>query len=303
MVTAPSPESLPSPMCRRGQTSWQPLADLIRLRNQSGTLLLLWPTLWSLVLASEGRPSPTLLALFVLGSFLMRSAGVVFNDLADRSFDRQVARTKTRPLASGTLGTQASLVTACLLLSASAGLLYFLNRLTILLSPIAFLLAVLYPYSKRFVQIPQAVLGIAFGWGTVMAWAAVRDQLDLPVWFLYAGTICWALGYDTIYALQDRDDDKRIGVKSSAIFFGPRTWLAVACCFAGMLLMLGASGWLTGLGPAFYVMLALAGWTMSRQVCLLRGTVSQPVAFALFKQHVWIGGAILAGVWAGVLFP
>lgn len=303
MVPTPSPESFPSSMCGGRQTSWQPLADLIRIRNQSGTLLLLWPTLWSLVLASEGHPSLTLLALFILGSFLMRSAGVVLNDLADRSFDRQVTRTKTRPLASGALGTQTSLLTAFLLLSASAGLLYFLNRLTILLSPIAFLLAVLYPFSKRFVKIPQAVLGIAFGWGTVMAWAAVRNQLDLPVWFLYAGTICWALGYDTIYALQDRDDDERIGVKSSAIFFGPRTWLAVACFFVGTLLMLGASGWLTGLGSAFYVMLAGAAWTMSRQVRLLKGTVSQPVAFALFKQHVWIGGAILAGIWAGVLFP
>ena len=303
MVPVPSPEIRPSPMCRGRQTSWQPLADLIRLRNQSGTLLLLWPTLWSLVLASEGHPSLTLLAVFVVGSFLMRSAGVVLNDLADRSFDRQVARTKTRPLASGALSMQASLVTAFLLLSASAGLLYFLNRLTILLSPMAFLLAVLYPFSKRFVQIPQAVLGIAFGWGAVMAWAAVRNHLDFPVWFLYAGTICWALGYDTIYALQDRDDDARIGVKSSAIYFGPRTWLAVACFFAGTLAMIGATGWLTGLGPAFYVMLTGAAWTMSRQVRLLRGPVSQPIAFALFKQHVWIGMAILVGIWAGVLLP
>nr|MBI3612934.1 4-hydroxybenzoate octaprenyltransferase [Nitrospirota bacterium] len=303
MVPAPLPESFPAPVRRERQTIWQPLADLIRIRNQSGTLLLLWPTLWSLILASEGHPPLTLLTLFVLGSFLMRSAGVVLNDLADRSFDRQVARTKTRPLASGAVSMRASLATAFLLLSASAGLLYFLNRLTILLSPIAFLLAVLYPFSKRYVQIPQAVLGIAFGWGTVMAWAAVRNQLGLPVWLLYAGTICWALGYDTIYALQDRDDDARIGVKSSAIFFGPRTWLAVACFFAGTLVMLGASGWLTGLGPAFYVMLAVAAWPMSRQIRLLRGPVSQPVALALFKQHAWIGGAILAGVWAGVLFP
>jgi 4-hydroxybenzoate polyprenyltransferase len=252
-------------------------------------------------LASEGHPSLTLLAVFVVGSFLMRSAGVVFNDLADRSFDRQVARTKTRPLASGALSMQASLVTAFLLLSASAGLLYFLNRLTILLSPMAFLLAALYPFSKRFVHIPQAVLGI--GWGAVMAWAAVRNHLDFPVWFLYAGTICWALGYDTIYALQDRADDARIGVKSSAIYFGPQTWLAVACFFAGTLAMIGATGWLTGLGPAFYVMLTGAAWTMSRQVRLLRGSVSQPIAFALFKQHVWIGMAILVGIWAGVLLP
>jgi len=153
------------------------------------------------------------------------------------------------------------------------------------------------------VQVPQAVLGIAFGWGTVMAWASVRNQLDLPVWFLYLGTICWALGYDTIYALQDRDDDVRIGVKSSAIYFGSQTWLAVACCFVGTLVFVGASGWRAGLGPAFYIMLAVPALTMGRQAILVRGAVPQPLALALFKQHVWIGGAILAGVWSGALFP
>lgn len=303
MVALPQPETDSASLGLEAPATWQQLAILIRLRNQSGTLLLLWPTLWSLVMASDGHPSLLLLLLFVAGSFLMRSAGVVLNDLADCSFDRQVTRTKTRPLASGTMSRQVAVGTAALLLAASASLLYFLNRFTVLLSPMAFLLAALYPFAKRFVQVPQAVLGIAFGWGTVMAWASVRNQLDLPVWFLYAGTICWALGYDTIYALQDREDDVRIGVKSSAVYFGSRTWLAVACCFVGMLVLVGASGWLAGLGPAFYAMLAVTALTMGRQVFLLRSTVPPSLALALFKQHVWIGGAILAGVWSGALFP
>lgn len=303
MVAPPSQESRPSPICPRTQTTWQLIGDLVRLRNQSGSLLLLWPTLWSLVLASSGHPSPNLLIVFIVGSFLMRSAGVVLNDLADRSFDRQVARTKVRPLASGALSPYAALATAVLLLLAASSLLLFLNRLTILLSPMALALAALYPFAKRWVQVPQAVLGVAFGWGTVMAWAAVRNQLDWPVWLLYAGTTCWALAYDTIYALQDRADDALVGVKSAAIFFGSRTWLAVGCFFLGTLGLLCASGWVAGLGPVFYVLLGWTAWTMSRQVRLLRGTVLPSQAFALFKQHVWIGAAILVGIWAGALFP
>jgi len=296
MVSPPFPKPAARPL-------WRSLADLIRLSNQSGTLLLMLPTLWSLVLASEGRPSPTLLLVFMAGSFFMRSAGVVLNDLADRSFDRQVARTKLRPLACGAITAPTATAVLLLLLLAAAGLLYFVNPLTIRLSPVAFLLAALYPFSKRCVPIPQAILGIAFGWGVVMAWTAVRNSLGLPVWLLYAGTICWALGYDTIYALQDREDDARIGVRSSAVFFGRRTWLAVALFLAGMVLALAASGWLTGLGPVFYVVLAWAAWIMARQVRLLRAPVPQPLAFALFKQHAWIGSAILAGIWAGALFP
>ncbi|MFM8552425.1 MAG: 4-hydroxybenzoate octaprenyltransferase [Nitrospiraceae bacterium] len=302
MITTPSPETLPSSTSPAIQARWQPLADVIRLRNQTGTLLLLWPTLWSLVSASGGRPSWTLMTLFIAGSFLMRSAGVVLNDLADRSFDRLVARTKGRPLASGALSVQAAMTAAFLLLSAAAGLIYFLNRLTIWLSPVAFALAALYPFAKRWVQVPQAVLGIAFGWGTVMAWAAVRNQLDWPVCLLYAATICWALGYDTIYALQDRDDDQRIGVRSSAIFFGSWAWLAIAGFFVGMLALLAGYGWLMGLAPAFYGMLAITACILIRQVHLLRGTVSNRLAFDLFEQHVWIGAAILAGIWTGALW-
>jgi 4-hydroxybenzoate polyprenyltransferase len=284
-----------------GSLHWSTLTHLIRLSNQSGTLLLMLPTLWALLLASRGTPDWSLLAAFAAGSFLMRSAGVVLNDLADRSFDRLVERTRTRPLASGVLGVPAALATATVLMLAAAGLLIFTNELTILLSPVALLLAATYPFSKRFVHLPQAVLGLAFGWGVVMAWAAARNRLEIPVWFLYAGTIFWAVAYDTIYALQDREDDARIGVKSSALLFGARTWIAVGVSLSGMLIMLGLTGWIVSLGPGFYVMLAVVGGFFTRQVWTLRGSVSPARAFSMFRQHVWVGWALLAGIWVGFL--
>ncbi|MGH7166907.1 MAG: 4-hydroxybenzoate octaprenyltransferase [Nitrospiraceae bacterium] len=284
-----------------GSLHWSTLIHLIRLSNQSGTLLLMLPTLWALLLASRGTPDWSLLAVFAAGSFLMRSAGVVLNDLADRSFDRLVERTRTRPLASGALGVPAALATATVLMLAAVGLLIFTNELTILLSPVALLLAAIYPFSKRFVHLPQAVLGLAFGWGVVMAWAAARNRLEVPVWFLYAGTILWAVAYDTIYALQDREDDARIGVKSSALLFGARTWIAVGVSLGGMLGMLGLTGWMVSLGPWFYAMLAVVGGFFTRQVWTLRGPVSPARAFSMFRHHVWVGWAIFAGIWVGFL--
>lgn len=280
---------------------WTTLASLIRLSNQSGTLLLMLPTLWTMLLASRGRPSFTLMVIFAAGSFLMRSAGVIMNDLADRPYDRQVARTRTRPLASGALELRQALAALTILLLLAASLLAFLNPLTILLSPVAFLLAGLYPFSKRFLRLPQVVLGLAFGWGTVMAWAAVRNELDLPGWLIYGATTAWAVAYDTIYALQDREDDARIGVKSAALLFGDRTWVGVGAALVVMLTLLGLSGWLVGAGPAFFGMLAAVAGFLSQQVWALRGTVPPATALALFKQHVWVGWAILVGIWAGFL--
>ncbi len=201
------------------------------------------PTLWALILANAGRPPVSLLAVFIAGSFIMRSLGVVLNDLADRDVDRQVARTKTRPLAAGTLSLRQGWALAAVLLVSAAALVMALNPLALLLSPVGLLLAALYPYAKRMVQLPQAVLGIAFGWGAIMAWAASRAQLASPAWALFGATICWAIAYDTIYALQDRDDDARIGVKSAAILFGSYAWIAVGMFLAAMLVLLGFAGY------------------------------------------------------------
>ena len=293
---SPTPGSTSPP-----RLSWSAISRLIRLQNQTGTWLLMFPTLWSLVLAAHGMPPLHLLAIFVAGSFVMRSAGVVMNDFADRSFDRHVTRTMVRPLASGELSpTHALLVVGFFLLLAGM-LVLFLDRLTILLSPIAVLLAGLYPFAKRIIHIPQAMLGIAFGWGTIMAWTASRGDIEAPAWCLFAATICWAIGYDTIYALQDREDDRRIGVKSSALLFGSSTWIAVGTVFCTMLLLLGFAGWFAQIGWIYYVALAAIGLWCLRQALQLRLAVSTPTAFHMFQQHVWVGAAVFIGMIAGYL--
>ncbi len=279
---------------------WSALARLIRLHNQSGTYLLLLPTLWALVLASEGFPPLHLLAVFVAGSFLMRSAGVILNDLADQSFDREVARTKTRPLASGELHRPQALILLGLLLLLAGSLLFLVNPIVLWLAPVALLLATLYPFAKRWLHVPQAVLGVAFGWGTVMAWAAVRGQLDAPVWCLFGATAAWAVAYDTIYAIQDQEDDRRIGVKSAALFFGPSIGLGVGTAFITMLFLLGTAGWLVGIGWAYYTTLLGLALFFSMQVWQLGGSIAPPQAFAMFRAHVWVGIAVLIGLLAGL---
>ena len=277
------------------------LARLIRLPNQSGTLLLMLPTLWALVFASRGRPSWALVLIFAAGSFLMRSAGVVMNDLADRSLDRRVERTRNRPLASGVVTIQQAVLTLAVLLFMAAGLLLLLDPLVIALSPVAVLLAAIYPFSKRVFPLPQALLGIAFGWGVIMAWAATSSTVPQPAWLLYGATVCWAIAYDTIYALQDREDDLRIGVRSSAILFGSYAWLAVACCLTLMLVLMGLTGWSHGLNAGFYGVLAAIGGFLTQQVLAIARPISPIQAFRLFRQHVWVGWAILAGIWIGFL--
>jgi len=281
--------------------SWSAAARLIRLQSQTGTWLLLLPTLWSLVLAERGFPALGLVITFAAGSFLMRSAGVVLNDLADRRVDREVARTRTRPLASGELSFYHACGLAGLLLGAALGLVLTLNQLTLFLSPVALMLAGLYPFAKRVVHVPQAILGIAFGWGTIMAWAASRGTIETPAWLLFGATICWAIGYDTIYALQDREDDRRIGVKSSALFFGRWTWMAVAASLGGMLTFLMLAGWWTGIGWIYYAALAAVAVLLAVQTAELTGSVSPARAFTLFHRHVWMGSGILAGMLAGFL--
>lgn len=279
--------------------NYSTVSRLIRLPSQTGTWLLMLPALWALVLSSRGIPPWRLLVIFMLGSFVMRSAGVVLNDLADRSFDRHVARTRQRPLASGELSRQHALVVLAVLLTVALLLVVQLNALTILLSPVAVLLAALYPFAKRVIHVPQAVLGIAFGWGTIMAWAASRETIESPAWLIFAATICWAMAYDTIYALQDLDDDRRIGVKSSALYFGSGAWLAVGSACAMMLLLLGIAADMAGMGWIGYGVLAVAGIFLAKQVNELRNPISPPRAFALFHQHVWIGTVILLGLILG----
>lgn len=284
----------PSPM-----PSSTAFANLIRLCNQTGTLLLLFPTLWSLFLAAQGRPPLTLLSIFVIGAFLMRSAGVIMNDLADQSFDRQVQRTRHRPLASGQVSSRQALGLLVVLLGLAGGLLWFLNPLAVFLSPVALLLAGAYPFCKRFIQLPQLILGVAFGWGGVMAWAAIRNDLEFSTWALFTATVCWAVVYDTIYAIQDKEDDLRIGVKSSAIFFGSFTWLGVGIAGLFMLGSLSLLGVRHYLGFEFFLALTGVALILAYQVLLLRSEISAEQAFSLFQQHSWIGILVLVGIFLG----
>ena len=303
LLDTPQPIRYRPPMATLGglSLSWSDLAALIRLRNQTGSLLLLFPALWALVLAGDGHPPFLLTAIFVVGVFVMRSAGVTVNDLWDLDLDRRVQRTRERPLASGRMQPRAAVAVFLALIGIAAGLVFLLNPLTVALSPVALLLVVLYPLAKRVLPLPQAVLGMAFGWGAIMAWSAVRNEVGWPAVGLFVATIFWAIGYDTIYALQDQEDDQRIGVHSAAILFGSWAWVAVGSALSVMVAVLGLVGLATVLAWPFYVTLLLTGVLFAWQVRRIRHPVAPAQAFALFKQHVWAGALILAGLWSGVL--
>jgi 4-hydroxybenzoate polyprenyltransferase len=204
-------------------------------------------------------------------------------------------------VASGELLPQQALLVAVILLGLAGLLVLTLNPLTLLLSPIAVALAGLYPFAKRIVYVPQGILGIAFGWGAIMAWAASRGAVEAPAWLLFGATVCWAIGYDTIYALQDQEDDRRIGVKSSALFFGRWTWLAVGAALSAMFVLLGLAGWVARIGWIYYMVLGTIALLCLNQALGLRRTVTAARAFELFHQHVWFGSGILAGLLAGFL--
>jgi len=271
--------------------------DLMRVSRPYGTFLLLLPSLWTLVLAGSGRPPLSLLAIFVIGAFLMRSAGCILNDVADRRIDPLVARTRNRPLASGRLGLGTAFTACAVLVGLSALLIARLNGLTILLAALGLGWAALYPFTKRFVAIPQAFLGIAFGWGTFVAWAAVRNEVAVTPALLFAATICWAIAYDTIYAIQDVDDDRAIGVKSSAILFGSASWAWVTAFLLATCALLAAAASREGLGPVFYGALAVVTAYFVRQGLQVRGGLDREGAFRLFKAHVWVGFAVLVALW------
>lgn len=279
------------------------MLDLIRWDKQYGTLLLLTPTLWSLIIAAEGLPPLRLIVIFSLGSFLMRSAGCVINDIADRQFDGHVERTKTRPLPSGRLTIRQALSVFIVLSAAAFTLLWWLNPLTRLLSIVAMAMAVLYPFTKRFFNLPQLFMGIAFGWGAVMAWTAVRNTIEAPVILIFLANLCWAIAYDTIYAMMDQEEDARIGVRSSALLFGKNTYLAVGALFGLSSFFLVLLGIETNLGPIYYLSVAAVTAWFFYQALLLRhsapGGLDRSKTFLLFKSHVGVGLVLLIGILLG----
>lgn len=273
---------------------------LMRLDKPIGILLLLWPTLWALWISSHGRPDWVIVWVFLLGTVLMRSAGCVMNDIADRNFDPHVERTKHRPLAAGLVSTKEALLLAIGLALLAFLLVLPLNRLTIYLSFAALFLAASYPLTKRFLSIPQAYLGIAFGFGIPMAYAAQLNHLSPIAWWLLAANVLWAIAYDTEYAMVDRDDDIRIGIRSSALFFGRFDVAAIMLCYVGTLAILAYIGLRLGLKwPYFSGLVAAAGlavyhFTLIRQ----RDRVK---CFKAFLHNNWVGAAIFIGIAANYL--
>lgn len=269
------------------------ISELVRLPRQQGTLLLLWPTMWSLFIASGGAPSLKHVIIFTLGTFLMRSAGCAINDLADRKFDPEVERTRTRPLASGALKPKEALFVFAVLCLLAFALVLQLNRLTVMLSFAGVALAAVYPFIKRVSHFPQVVLGMAFGWGSVMAWTAVTGELSAAALLIFAGNIFWSTAYDTIYALMDKEDDLRIGVKSTAIFFGGNVFKALAALYFLMILTLGAAGMVAGLGTIYLAGLAVCLVLFLSVVSMVKSNPVRKTANRGFIANAFIGGVLL----------
>jgi 4-hydroxybenzoate polyprenyltransferase len=272
--------------------------QLVRLNKPIGILLLLWPTLWGLWIAAKGMPDATILIVFIIGTVLMRSAGCAVNDFADRDFDGQVKRTAQRPLAAGKISsTEALIIAAVLALIAFALVIIFLNRLTIYLSIIAAFLAASYPFTKRFLAMPQAYLGIAFGFGIPMAFAAVTGEIPVIAWLLLVANIFWTLAYDTEYAIVDRDDDVKIGIKTTALLFGDFDVAAVMICYFIFIAVMATVGahlnftWPYYWGLGFATLIAFYHFTLIRHR-------ERAACFKAFLHNNWLGAAVFLGTMA-----
>ncbi len=268
---------------------------LMRVDRPIGTLLLLWPTLWALWIAGEGRPDSFVTLVFVLGVFVMRSAGCVINDYADRELDPHVARTRTRPIAAGHVSPREALLLFAVLLLVALALVLTLNRLTLLLSLAAVPLAATYPFMKRFTYLPQVHLGVAFGWAVPMAFAAETNSIPPVAWLILIGVVLWAVAYDTMYAMVDREDDIYVGVKSTAILFGELDRLMIGImqlCFFVVMLLLGHQ---LELGRYYYLSLAIAAGLALYQQYLIRGREPDG-CFKAFLNNNWLGAVIFVGL-------
>ena len=274
---------------------WLLYAQLMRLHKPIGIMLLLWPTLWGVWIAGQGKPSLLVLLIFVLGVVLMRSAGCVINDFADREIDKHVKRTKDRPITSGQVSEREALLLFIALTGIAFFLVLWLNSLTIILSAGGAFLAASYPFMKRFTHLPQAYLGIAFAWAIPMAFAAQTGELDPRLWWIFTAVIMWAISYDTMYAMVDRDDDLKIGVKSTAILFGRYDRLIIGLFQCGFIAALYFAGQAFGLGLYYLAGLGIAVLISVYHQWLIRKR-DRADCFKAFLHNNWIGAVVFAGI-------
>ena len=308
-------ESVPGYWTARYAPHWaRPYVRLARLDRPIGAWLLLWPCWWSLALAATtgspegsvwsrlGLPDPALLALFALGAVAMRGAGCAYNDIVDRDLDAQVARTRSRPIPSGQVGVSAAVAFMAALALVGLGVLLSFNGFAIWLGLAALPLVAVYPFAKRVTDWPQAVLGLAFNWGALLAWAAATGGLGLAPIALYAAGVAWTLGYDTIYALQDKEDDALIGVRSTALLFGAHARLGIAGFYAASAAMLALAGGVAGLGWPFYAVLLGAAAHLGWQAATLDGEEAAN-CLRRFRANKWFGWLVFFAIIAGQLRP
>lgn len=281
------------------QDKWQGYAQLMRLDKPIGTLLLLWPTLWALFTAQNGIPDIDILIIFILGVFLMRSAGCVINDYADRHIDGKVRRTSQRPLATGKVTEKEAKVLFCCLILSAFLLVLYLNPYTIMLSFIAALLAVIYPFMKRYTHLPQFILGMAFGWSIPMAFGAIQQALPLECWLLFGANLAWTVAYDTQYAMVDRDDDLRIGVKSTAILFAQFDNRIIALLQFTALVLLVILGNLRQFPMIYYIALAATA-TLFIYQCKLTKQREREACFKAFLNNHYVGMVIFFAIFLGI---
>ena len=268
---------------------------LMRTDKPIGALLLLWPTLWALWVATPGVPPLWILAVFVAGVWLMRAAGCVVNDYADRKFDGHVKRTARRPLPSGDVSEKEARILFAVLVLLSFLLVLTLNTMTIVLSVGGLAPAWVYPFMKRYTHLPQVVLGAAFGWAIPMAYAAVSETLPLSCWLMFLANICWSVVYDTQYAMVDRDDDLKIGVKSTAILFGKNDRLIIGILQVVVMALMATVGWLSGLGWVYYASILVAGGFFVYQQGLIKDR-ERDACFKAFLNNNYVGLALFVGL-------
>ncbi|HIK28800.1 MAG: 4-hydroxybenzoate solanesyltransferase [Oscillatoriaceae bacterium SKW80] len=287
----------------KSEPTWYTVIRLLRWHKPAGRLILMIPALWAVFLAAEGMPPLPLVGTIVLGSLATSAAGCVVNDLWDRDIDPQVERTRARPIASRALSVTTGIVVALIAFACAGVLALYLNSFTFWLCVAAVPVIICYPLAKRVFPIPQLVLSIAWGFAVLISWSAVTGGLDLATWWLWGATVLWTLGFDTVYAMSDREDDRRLGINSSALFFGHFVAEAVGFFFLGTVALLAALGNTMHLHFGFWIALLLAALAWIWQYIRLRQVdLPKPVYAQIFAENVWIGFVLLAGMISGIIF-